>query len=147
MLEAVWRQFPLRVAALSAVMLAMGVGIGLLLPGHRTLTDIETLTATVPPPHVERPIPTPGTERLRRGGSVRRFAGDGTRRLGTIALEGPSLLTWRTTAGGFAIRVDGAPTPINSQSMRGSTAVSAGRYRNVEVVASARWTMTLRTTR
>jgi hypothetical protein len=65
------------------------------------------------------------------------FTGNGAKNLGTITVRSDSTIHWTNDGALFSVIDLG----INSQAHSGTSALSAGTYRNVEVNALGNWTM------
>jgi hypothetical protein len=97
-----------------------------------------TPTTTSGPKTIHRAASTPGEEALRR------FAGSGNTRLGTIVVRSPQVLEWRTARGPIQIFAANGFMLVNSSSPSGSIHLSRGTYRSVRVATHANWSIELR---
>jgi hypothetical protein len=129
-------------------------------PRAATVTaPAQTVVQTVPGPtttvvHV-RKVPGPTrtvtqtvqastpTQATPSGGSGQSFSGNGGKSLGTITVANDSTLTWTNDGGLFTLNDDSYGIYVNSQGHSGTTAVSAGTYKNVGVNAVGNWTVTI----
>jgi hypothetical protein len=87
---------------------------------------------------------TPSRQKPRnrsRARSVQRFAGRGSKSLGTVKASGPTLLKWTTRGTSFTIVSDALR--LNSPGHSGSTIISRGPYRHFRVRTKGRWTLKL----
>jgi hypothetical protein len=71
----------------------------------------------------------------------RTFKGVGTRELGAIRVNRPTVLTWRTNAKSFEIT--SLAWRLRSHDGRGRTVLSPGTYRRFAVKATRPWKLTL----
>lgn len=83
------------------------------------------------------PVPQPAAQS---------FSGNGVKSLGTITVPADSNLNWTNDGELFSV-FGGLGSAnyiaINSQARNGSSAVSKGTYRNVQVNALGNWTITI----
>ncbi|HEY3959158.1 MAG TPA: hypothetical protein VGL68_01470 [Solirubrobacteraceae bacterium] len=97
------------------------------------------------------PAKSSGPEAIHRApsapdkGLLRRFAGSGNARLGTIVVRSPQVLQWRTARGPIQIFAASGFMLVNSSSPSGSIHLSRGTYRSVRVAAHTSWSIELRT--
>ena len=75
------------------------------------------------------------------------WSGNGTRSLGTITVPHDSTLRWTVSGGAILIGSDigpgGASLNVGSQSPSGESAVQSGTYRNVQVISTGDWTLSI----
>lgn len=76
-------------------------------------------------------------------GSTQEFSGNGTRNLGTIEVSQDSKLEWTNDGGFFGVLSDDGGISISSEAADGESAVPAGTYNDVEVIAVGDWTITI----
>jgi hypothetical protein len=80
-----------------------------------------------------------------KGAVLRRFAGFGDTRLGTIVVRSAQVLQWRTARAPIQIFAANGFMLVNSTAPSGSIHLSRGTYRSVRVAAHASWSIELRT--
>jgi hypothetical protein len=78
------------------------------------------------------------------GRLLRKFAGDGPERLGTVIVSVPSTLVWRADHPPIQIFTSSGFMLVNSQAASGAMRLSRGSYRGVRVASRAGWTIELR---
>jgi hypothetical protein len=76
---------------------------------------------------------------------LRRFAGSGNTRLGTIVVRSSQVLEWRVAQAPIQIFAANGFMLVNSSSPSGSIHLSRGTYRSVRVATRASWSVELRT--
>lgn len=81
----------------------------------------------------------PSGERL-----LRRFAGSGDTRLGTVVVRSAEELVWQAGHAPIQIFAANGFMLVNSQAPHGSIRLSRGTYRGVRVATHARWSIELR---
>jgi len=82
--------------------------------------------------------PSPG------GRLLRRFAGNGNGRLGTVVVSARSRLVWNANHAGVQIFTSNGFMLVNSRSASGAVRLSRGTYRGVRISAAGRWSVELR---
>jgi hypothetical protein len=82
--------------------------------------------------------PSPG------GQVLRRFAGYGNGRLGTLVVHARSVLVWNARHPGIQIFTSNGFMLVNSRSPTGAVRLSRGTYRRVRVSSAAHWSVELR---
>ena len=97
-------------------------------------------TSTGASGHATAPAPSPPTG----GRLLRRFAGTGNGRVGTIVVSAPSTLVWRARRSGIQIFTSSGFMLVNSPSTTGAIRLSHGTYRDVRVASGAGWLIELR---
>jgi hypothetical protein len=78
------------------------------------------------------------------GRLLRRFAGEGNGRLGTIVVSARSLLVWNAHHAGIQIFTSTGFMLVNSRSVTGTVRLSRGTYHGVRVSSAGRWLVELR---
>lgn len=78
-----------------------------------------------------------------RDGSGQEFSGNGARNLGTIEVPKDSTLEWTNDGGTLNIISEDGGIFVSSDASNGETAVPAGIYSNVEVLAIGIWTISI----
>jgi len=78
------------------------------------------------------------------GRLLRKFAGNGPERLGTVVVSVPSTLVWRADHPPIQIFTSSGFILVNSQAASGTMRLSRGSYRGVRVASRAGWTIELR---
>jgi hypothetical protein len=78
------------------------------------------------------------------GRLLRKFAGSGPERLGTVVVSVPSTLVWRADHPPIQIFTSSGFILVNSHAASGTIQVSRGSYRGVRVASSEGWTIELR---
>jgi hypothetical protein len=87
--------------------------------------------------------PAPGAPAT-GGRLLRRFAGEGNGRLGTIVVSARSLLVWDAHHPGIQIFTSAGFMLVNSHSLTGTVRLSRGTYRGVRVSSAGHWLVELR---
>lgn len=78
------------------------------------------------------------------GRLLRRFAGSGNTRLGTIVVSSPAVLVWRAQHPAIQIFTAKGFTLVSSHASSGSIQLSRGTYPGMRVASRARWSIELR---
>jgi len=87
---------------------------------------------------------TPGASPSPEGRLLRRFAGSGNGRLGTLVVSGRTLLVWNAHRPRIQIFTSKGFMLVNSPSQTGTVRLSRGTYRGVRVSSPAQWSVELR---
>jgi hypothetical protein len=163
-----WWQRGWGVAAIGIVALIIGAGIGAAGKGStktvtaaastttiqaaQTPTRTVTVTRVVVHTHTQTQTAAaaapsePSSGGSSQGGG-HSYSGDGTKNLGTIIISQPSTLHWKAEGGVFG--VTGATSGyehsigISSQASSGESAVEPGTYKEVNVIATGAWSITI----
>jgi hypothetical protein len=88
---------------------------------------------------------SPGTVPIAGGRLLRRFAGSGNTRLGTIVVGSSEVLAWRIQRPPVQIFTANRFILVNSHASTGDVRLSRGTYPGVRIAAKAAWTIELRT--
>jgi hypothetical protein len=102
---------------------------------------VRTKTVTVTP--AAPPTPSPSAS---GGGGGNSYSGNGQKNVGTVTVPVDSVLKWHAAGGLFAITNDfnDADTiDVSSNASSGETAVAAGTYHKVDVLAAGDWGFTI----
>ncbi len=86
------------------------------------------------------PPPAPSAS----GRLLRKFAGSGPERLGTVVVSVPSTLVWRADHPPIQIFTTSGFILVNGQAASGTIRLSRGTYRGVRVASREGWTIALR---
>jgi hypothetical protein len=78
------------------------------------------------------------------GRLLRRFAGSGNTRLGTIVVSSPEVLVWQARHPAIQIFAANGFMLVSSDAPKGSIHLSRGTYRGVRVASRAGWSLELR---
>jgi len=114
-------------------------------PAHEASTGAKAIQGST------TPTKTSGSGSTHAAGSapservLRRFAGSGDTRLGTIVVRSPQVLQWHTVRAPIQIFAANGFMLVNSPAPSGSIHLSRGTYRSVRVAAHASWSIELRT--
>ena len=90
-----------------------------------------------------------GDEPKRSPQKTRRFAGNGSKNVGTIKVTDDAVLAWKHSPKGepilgFSANDDDYKITVSSQAKKGQTALEPGTYRNVNVTADEDWSMVIK---
>jgi hypothetical protein len=100
-----------------------------------------TRTVTVTTIIQAAPAPAATTAVAQSPGS---FSGNGTKSLGTITIDRPSIIEWRSSGPSFALTSGVSGTTaiaVSSTSSSGTSAIGPGAYPNAQVISAANWTI------
>lgn len=104
-------------------------------PSQTTSTSTPSGAASTP---AQPAPPSPGGQLLRR------FAGYGNGRLGTLVVHARSVLVWKARQPRIQIFTSNGFMLVNSRSPSGAVRLSRGTYRSVRVSSAAHWSVELR---
>jgi hypothetical protein len=112
---------------------------------HAVSTSARATQAPATPANGSGPAKTHSTASAPGNGVLRRFAGSGNTRLGTIVVRSPQVLEWRTAGAPIQIFAANGFMLVSSSAPSGSIHLSRGKYRSVRVATHASWSVELRT--
>jgi hypothetical protein len=116
-------------------------------PGH-TITTTRGAPAHEPATSTSTGAPAPGSTAALSpspgGRLLRRYAGHGNARLGTIVVRSPGVLLWSARHRGIQIFTSNGFILVKSGAPSGAIRLSAGTYRGVRVASTAGWSIELR---